>query len=184
MLASWARCHTEWSNLIHLSQNWFKVGEWVQYIKNFLWSIFGPLPLHSSGQKAIWGQNFKMWNLPIWLQIQNPCKKLSKETVFLFLIFHLEHGLIGCHIQVKFALLFKILFISIFDDNFDYVPDGISKKERHFLLAVFCKDSDSAIRLANFPIWNFDLIWPFDLRHAAVAAHILTRENFWRAKLI
>ena len=26
------------------------------------------------------------------LQIQNPCKKLLKESAFLFLIFHLEHG--------------------------------------------------------------------------------------------
>ena len=54
-------------------------------------------------------------------------------------------------IRVKFALLFKIWFILTFDDNFDYVPDGISKKEGHFLLAVFCKDSESAIRFSNFP---------------------------------
>ena len=53
-------------------------------------------------------------------------------------------------IRVKFALLFKIWFILTFDDNFDYVPDGISKKG-HFLLAVFCKDSESANRFLNFP---------------------------------
>ena len=55
------------------------------------------------------------------------------------------------HIQVKFALLFKIWFILMFDENFDYVPDGISKKEGHIPLAVFCKDSESAIRFSNFP---------------------------------
>ena len=53
------------------------------------------------------------------------------------------------HIQVKFALLSKIWFILTFDENFDYVPDGISKKG-HILLAVFCKDSESAIRFSNF----------------------------------
>ena len=55
------------------------------------------------------------------------------------------------HIQVKFALLSKIWFILTFDENFDYIPDGISKKEGHILLAVFCKDSESAIRFSNFP---------------------------------
>ena len=55
------------------------------------------------------------------------------------------------HIRVKFALLSKIWFILTFDDNFDYVPDGISKKEGHMLLTVFCKDSESAIRFSNFP---------------------------------
>ena len=55
------------------------------------------------------------------------------------------------HIWVKFALLSKIWFILTFDDNFDYVPDGISKKEGHIFLTVFCKDSESAIRFSNFP---------------------------------
>ena len=55
------------------------------------------------------------------------------------------------HIQVKFALLSKIWFILTFDENFDYVLDEISKKEGHILLAVFCKDSKSAIKFSNFP---------------------------------
>ena len=87
------------------------------------------------------------------------------------------------HIRVKFALLSKIWFILTFDDNFDYVPDGISKKW-HILLTVFCKDSESAIRFSNFPFWNFDLIWPFDLRYVPVGSQILTWENFWQTELI
>ena len=56
------------------------------------------------------------------------------------------------HVRVKIAVLFKIWFHLTFDDNFDCVLDGISKKERHFLLILFCKDSESAIRFSNFPI--------------------------------
>ena len=55
------------------------------------------------------------------------------------------------HIRVKFVLLSKIWVILTFDANFEYVPDRISKKEGHFLLAVFCKDSESANRFLNFP---------------------------------
>ena len=51
--------------------------------------------------------------------------------------------------------MFKIRFISMFDDNFDYVPDGISIKERHILLTVFCKDFESAI---NFQISHFEIL--------------------------
>ena len=40
--------------------------------------------------------------------------------------------------------------ILTFDLNFDRVPIGISKKEKYFLLTVFCKDSESAIRIAKF----------------------------------
>ena len=40
--------------------------------------------------------------------------------------------------------------ILTFDLNFDSVPIGISKKEKYFLLTVFCKDSESAIRIAKF----------------------------------
>ena len=40
--------------------------------------------------------------------------------------------------------------IKIFELNFDNLPDGISKKEGHFLHTVFRKDFESAIRLTNF----------------------------------
>ena len=40
--------------------------------------------------------------------------------------------------------------IKIFDLNFDNLPDGISKKEEHFVHTVFCKDSESAIRFIKF----------------------------------
>ena len=48
----------------------------------------------------------------------------------------------------------------MFDDNFDNVPDGMSKKERR---------SESAIRFLNFPFQNLDVV---------VASQILTRENY------
>ena len=54
--------------------------------------------------------------------------------------------------RVKFALLLKICFILTFDDNFDCALDGISKKEKHILLAVSRKDSESAIKFSNFPL--------------------------------
>ena len=72
----------------------------------------------------------------------------------------------------------------MFDDNFDSVLQGISQKERHFPSAVFCKDSESAIRFSNFFLWNFYLIWPFDLRYAAVTSQILTAEFFLWSELI
>ena len=50
--------------------------------------------------------------------------------------------------------------IYIFDLDFNYVPEGISIKEEHFLLTVFCKDYESAIRFIKFSFWNFDLISP------------------------
>ena len=40
--------------------------------------------------------------------------------------------------------------IKIFELNFDNLPEGISKKEEHFLVTVFCKDHESAIRFKNF----------------------------------
>ena len=55
----------KWKNFIYLSQDQLEGGEWAQSIKNFLWSIFGTLPMHISGQKAIWGQNFKIGKLKI-----------------------------------------------------------------------------------------------------------------------
>ena len=60
---------------------------------------------------------------------------------------------------MKIAVLFKIccflMFDNNLDDNFDYVPDGISKKERHYLLTIFCKDFESAI---NFQISHFKIL--------------------------
>ena len=41
--------------------------------------------------------------------------------------------------------------MSNFDGNFEGVPDGIFKKERHFQLPVFCEDSESAIRFEIQP---------------------------------
>ena len=41
-------------------------------------------------------------------------------------------------------------FLTTFNANFDHVLLKISKKERHFLLIVFSKDFESAIRLTNF----------------------------------
>ena len=40
--------------------------------------------------------------------------------------------------------------IKIFNLNFDKLPDGISKKEKHFVHTVFCKDSESAIKYEYF----------------------------------
>ena len=53
--------------------------------------------------------------------------------------------------------------IKIFELNFDKLPDGISKKEKHFVHTVFCKDSESAIRFTKFSKFSkfyFDLILP------------------------
>ena len=48
--------------------------------------------------------------------------------------------------------------IKIFNLNFDKLPDGISKKEKHFVHTVFYKDSESAIRYSHFTFLEFDLI--------------------------
>ena len=40
--------------------------------------------------------------------------------------------------------------IKIFELNFDNLPDGISKKEGHFLHTVFRKDSEFAVRFTKF----------------------------------
>ena len=40
--------------------------------------------------------------------------------------------------------------IKIFNLIFDKLPDGISKKEKHFVHTVFYKDSESAIRFTKF----------------------------------
>ena len=94
----------------------------------------------------------------------NSLQKSFRESVFRFLIFQLEDGLIWSDVKVqipvKYALLSKIQFISMFDDNFDYNPDGISKKERHFLLAVFLQGFWVSNQILKFPISKF---WPHSL---------------------
>ena len=52
--------------------------------------------------------------------------------------------------KVKFRQKSNFTLFWMVDANFDYVPLKISKKERHFLLIVFSKDFESAIRLTNF----------------------------------
>ena len=79
-------------------------------------------------------------------------KNCQKKVSFFFLNF--EWNIVKISIEhqkhSKIALLSKIGLILINKVNFDYVPLKISKKERHFLLTVFCKDFESAIRLTNF----------------------------------
>ena len=52
--------------------------------------------------------------------------------------------------EVEFRQKSNFTLFWRFDANFDYVPLKILKKERHFLLIVFSKDFESAIRLTNF----------------------------------
>ena len=52
--------------------------------------------------------------------------------------------------QAEFRQKSNFTLFWMFNANFDYVPIKISKKERYFLLIVFSKDFESAIRLTNF----------------------------------
>ena len=54
--------------------------------------------------------------------------------------------------QSNTLFLSKIWFISMFVDNFDYDPDGISKKERDFLSAVFLQGFWLCNQILKFPI--------------------------------
>ena len=54
--------------------------------------------------------------------------------------------------QAKFRQKSNFTLFWMFNANFDYVPIKISKKERYFLLIVFSKDFESAIRLTNFQL--------------------------------
>ena len=54
--------------------------------------------------------------------------------------------------QAKFRQKSNFTLFWMFNANFDYVPIKISKKERYFLLIVFSKDFESAIRLTLYNI--------------------------------
>ena len=51
-----------------------------------------------------------------------------------------------------------------FDAEFDCVLIRKWKKEAHFLIILFCKESKSAIRIWKFWFLKFDLLWPLTPR--------------------
>ena len=59
------------------------------------------------------------------------------------------------------------------DFRLDHVLVEISKRERHFLMILFCKESESAIRFSIYPFHNSDLVSPFDQRYASAGSQIL-----------
>ena len=98
------------------------------------------------------GQNFKMRIFEFWWQTWNPCKKVSMQSIFLFLIIWTEHRqnwVIYPYLNLPSILTFYL--------NFYNVPIRILKKELYFTFILFCKDFKSALRIKKFSFWNFDL---------------------------
>ena len=101
---------------------------------------------------------FKFIFLQFRLQIQIPRKKVSIQSVFLFLKFWWEQGkkykklektekLEGKFKKVAKNMIFVIFYL---------VPDRILKKERHFVQILFHEESESAIRIVKKWIWKND----------------------------
>ena len=138
---------------VHPTFSQFQPQESESAVKNGLRSIFPQATATFLRSKYYIRSNFQNWKF---VNLIADSKSLEKTMIRKCLSFFLnfEWNIVKISVnhpkQSKIALLSKFDLILVDNVNFDYVPIKISKKERYFLLIVFSKDFESAIRLTNF----------------------------------